>query len=183
MADDASPETFALRTIHPSWSGVWIVALEQPLRDGLAKLQALLDGATTAIIAVCTQFDYDGVYEKIETIVPIPAGKNAAATAEAMLRTYLDEYSARHPDLRLDSEPVLPMNILPATHSIIPGTFPPQYGGFKLANEALYESIYVRLHIIEQPADAKSLFDVILAYEGIEESLIDCVARLGEFAR
>ena len=97
MADDASPETFALCTIYPSWSGVWIVALEQPLRDGLAKLQALLDGATTAIIAVCTQFDYDGVYEKIETIVPIPAGKSAAATAEAMLRTYRARASHEHP--------------------------------------------------------------------------------------
>ncbi len=179
MADNSSPETFALCTIYPSWSGVWIVALEQPLRDGLAKLQALLDGATTAIIAVCTQFDYDGVYEKIETVVPIPAGKSAAATAEAMLSTYLDEYSARHPNLQLDSKPVLPMNVLPATHAVIPGAFPPQYSGFKLANEALYESIYLRLHIIEQPANAKSLFDLILAYEGIEESLIDYIAGLG----
>ena len=182
MVETTSRGSFELSTIHPSWSGGRIFAMEQPLHNGLAQLRILLARASAAIIVVQTEFDYDGMYEKIDKIESIHTGNNPVARSEDLLAAYLRDLSAKHPALSLSPKPVLPMNVLPATRSVFPGNFPPQFGGFRLANDPLYEAIYLRLHIIEDAPELSSIFHTILGYEGIRASLIDYITRLGGYA-
>jgi len=174
-------QTFPLSSIHPGWTGERILAIEHPLRRGLVRLSDQLGGADAAIIVVLTEFDYDGMLETIEAIEPIHVGTDSVARTHSMLEEYRRAINARYPALTPDSESVYPLNVMPATRAVVPGTFPRQVAGFRLANRALHRSVYLRLHIVERGEDPDSILSEILKLDGIQEALIDYVARLERF--
>src|SRR6185369_7996510 len=119
-------QTFPLSSIHPGWTGERILAIEHPLRRGLVRLSDQLGGADAAIIVVLTEFDYDGMLETIEAIEPIHVGTDSVARTHSMLEEYRRAINARYPALTPDSESVYPLNVMPATRAVVPGTFPRQ---------------------------------------------------------
>lgn len=153
------------------------MSMEKPLRHGLALLAIQLEAASGAVLVTRQDFDYDGMSERIETIRPLLEADDRAAIAEALLAEFRIKALGENPELKPDPRSVLPLEVMPATLTRIPGTFPAQQLAVRLANDPLYEAVYLRAHVIE--SGGAGLLDTILGMDGIQESLVDYIHRLG----
>jgi len=147
LNNEPERRTFPLASLFPQWRGERVETMKQPLRRGLALLQAQLGQAPALALVTRREFDYDGMLDRIEEIAPLSVEADASAAADALLARYLAIELTRNPGLKPDPKPVLPLEVLPATRTRMAGCYPPQQVGVRLANDPLYEAVYLRVHV------------------------------------
>lgn len=171
---------FQLETICPAWKGCRIIALKHPLLNGLSIVRARLADARFALFNLITEFDYDGPMEKVTFLEGYPDQKSATDAAAQLMADGVSETLTEREGWRILYQGALPREVLPATLSVLPGSFPPQYAAHKLGDGTPYNSLYYRTYLIARQPDC-DLADQILAYDGIAEVIVDYLSRVGGF--
>ena len=167
---------FSLSEVHPGLSGRLIVECKAPIERGLAKLRKELANRQIAVFDHVTEFDYDGTWSAIETIRGFDEASEAAAYALARLDELV---GARLQDgtWSISSTPAREVNVLPATHNVMPGKFPNQ-SGFAALRASEYETCYFRTYTIEA-TQSVSLVETLLGFSGLGEDLVDYLRHQG----
>lgn len=169
---------FELESLHPAWTGSRIIALRQPLQEGLRLIRARLAEASYVLFNLISEFDFDGLLEDMTFVEGHPDRVSAEAAANHYLERGMQAVLARREGWRILQDKTLPRQVLPATGSIVPGRFPEQFASCKLGDGSAYNSMYIRTYLIERNLGC-DLADQLLAYDGIREELIDFLAKLG----
>lgn len=168
MTAEGSPNIFSLSEIHPKLSGQRFVELRSRLERGIASLNSLLSGCSLAVFDHVSEFDYDGLTTSIGAISGFQSERDTAVFAYQRLK---DQFLARleQPKWHLQSEPVKPANVLPATGNRMPGRLPTQIASAGLRASG-YESCYIRVYLVQ--SEPASLVDNLMANNFFVDGLV-----------
>ncbi|MEG3155130.1 hypothetical protein [Sphingomonas sp. RB1R13] len=173
-------EVLRMVTLNPHWKGERILSLKKPIVRGIAELHRILNGKDFGSFTLESSFSYDDSWEELLSIDGWPSLDAAQADLVETLIRRTEQLFRENPEWRIIENSVLPVNVLPATGSIVPGRFPVEAGARKLGNPVMYESCYLRSYIIERRETP--LAAQILAFDGIAAPLISYLAKIGQVA-
>lgn len=174
----ASPRMFDLANISPHWEGYRIVELEELIILGITRLREQSQGMACLGFALISEFDYDGVMHSIDHIRAYPSMIAANEALIQRLEAHEQAILNRDAAWTLSDENVFPPNLLPATLNVMPGDFGNQFTGRRFKHTIPYNSIYVRMLRVDH--DSGDLVDQLLAYDGLQDEIVDCLLELGK---
>lgn len=169
---------FDLANLSSLWKGSLIAELEEPIARGITRLREQSQGQACLGFALISEFDYDGLLEKIDCVLPYTSKVDADAALIERLDAHENSILARDAGWKRIYDNVLPPNILPATLNVIPGNFGNQFIGRGFKHTIPYDSIYVRMLRVD--GDNGDLVDQLLSLDGLQASVVDYLHELGK---
>ena len=176
MTDPGS--MFELANLSPHWNVSLIAELEAPIARGIASLRAQSKGQECLGFGLITEFDYDGLLEEIDCVLPYPTKVEADAALIERLDAHEQSILARDAGWTRAFDNVFPRNMMPATMNVMPGNFGNQFIGRGYKHTIPYNSIYVRMIRID--GDNGDIVDQLLSFDGLKHSVVDCLRQLGK---
>lgn len=131
-------DTFALATVHPLWRGSLRADLREPLLRGMAAVRESLGRAPIALCTLISDFDTDGLSERIADIASVVEPREAKAAAQAAGERAAAGLLRDRPTWRL-------LDGKAGSRSFMDRGFPAHDAGCKLGDGSGIDFAYVRI--------------------------------------
>jgi hypothetical protein len=160
------PETFDLSLVHRGWHGRRLVALRAPLERGIEIARARLAGCRFAACTVVSEFDVDGVLDRIVRIDGATSPEQADDAAQASHDAAAAALLESHRQWRREPGPV-------RHHHEFGPDRPPHVAGSRVSgDDSSLEFAYVRAWVFERVGGGDAVDALIDAFPMQDELVL-----------
>jgi hypothetical protein len=166
------PETFDLGLVHRGWCGRRRVDLRAPLERGIKIARARLDGCPFAVCTVVSEYDGDGVWDRIVGIEGATSPEQADDAARAAHDAAAGSLLQAHPEWQREPGPV-------RQHHEFGPDRPLHVAGSRLSgDDHSLEFAYVRAWVFEGGGGGDALDGLLEAFP-MQDELVDWLTQAG----